>query len=137
MSTHLLRVLDRAARTALQVLAGYLATAYTLGGVDGGTAVSAAVFAVIVAVMQGMVDLPPLQLGWAGDVLGRAIRTFAQTAAGSLVGATLVTEVPWQAVLSASLLAAVASIVTSIATTPIGPKGTPELVSPAGARAVA
>ena len=128
MSTYPLRVADRAARTALQVVLGYLMTAGTIGGVDWGTAALAAVFAIIVSTLQAAVDLSVMHLGWAGDVLGRALRTFAQTALGSVGAATLLTDVAWGTVLSAAALAALVSVVTSIIATPIGPKGTPELV---------
>lgn len=46
----------------------------------------------------------------------RALRTFAQTAVGTIGAATLLSEVNWVAVLSASVLAAVASLLTSLAT---------------------
>ena len=129
MTTYSLRVLDRAARTALQVVLGYMMAAGTIGGVDWGTAALAAMFAVIVSVLQAAVDLPVMHhLGWAGDVLGRALRTFAQAALGSVGAATLLTDVAWGTVLSAAALAALVSVVTSIIATPIGPKGTPELV---------
>ena len=129
MSTYPLRVADRAARTALQVVLGYLMAAGTIGGVDWTTAGLAAVFAVIVSVLQAAVDLPVMHhLGWAAEVLGRALRTFAQTALGSVGAATLLTDVAWGTVLSAAALAALVSVVTSIVATPIGPRGTPELV---------
>jgi Putative lactococcus lactis phage r1t holin len=131
VSTHALRVLDRAARTALQVLAGYLITAHTLGGVQWGTAAGAVLLAVVVALLQGLVDLPTGPGGWVPDAVGRAIRTFAQTALGSVGAAVLITDVPWETVLSASALAAVTSLITSLAATPAGSssvKGTPELV---------
>jgi len=121
--------MDRAGRTALQVVLGYMMAAGTIGGVDWGTAGLAAVFAVIVSVLQAAVDLPVMHhLGWAAEVLGRALRTFAQTALGSVGAATLLTDVAWGTVLSAAALAALVSVVTSIIATPIGPKGTPELV---------
>jgi len=129
VSTYPLRVADRAARTALQVVLGYLMAAGTIGGVDWTTAGLAAVFAVIVSVLQAAVDLPVMHhLGWAAEVLGRALRTFAQTALGSVGAATLLTDVAWGTVLSAAALAALVSVVTSIVATPIGPRGTPELV---------
>jgi len=130
VTTYSLRVLDRAARTALQVVLGYMMAAGTIGGVDWGTAALAAMFAVIVSLLQAAVDLPAMHhLGWAGDVLGRALRTFAQAALGSVGAATLLTDVAWGTVLSAAALAALVSVVTSIIATPIGPKGTPELVA--------
>jgi hypothetical protein len=53
--------MDRAARTALQVVLGYLVTAGTIGGVDWGTAALAAALAVAVSVLQGLVDLPTMR----------------------------------------------------------------------------
>jgi len=128
VSTYALRVMDRAARTALQVVLGYMMAAGTIGGVDWTTAGFAALFAVIMSMLQAAVDLPALHLGWAGDVFSRALRTFAQTAIGSVGAVVLFTDVAWGTVLSAAALAALTSVVTSMAATPFGPKGTPELV---------
>lgn len=50
----------------------------------------------------------------------RAIKTMAQTAAGILTGSTLLGQVDWKMVASASVFAAVYSLITSI-------KGLPEL----------
>jgi len=129
VSTYPLRVADRAARTALQVVLGYLLTAGTIGGVDWTTAGLAAVFAVIMSAFQSLADLPTTHPGWAAGVVGRSLRTFAQTGIGSVGAATLLTDVAWGTVLSAAALAALVSVVTSIIATPIGPKGTPELVA--------
>ena len=129
MSTYALRVMDRAGRTALQVVLGYMMAAGTIGGVDWTTAGLAALFAVIMSLLQGMVDLPAEQhLGWPAEVLGRALRTFAQAAIGTVGAAALFTDVPWGTALSAAALAALVSVGTSVLATPIGPKGTPELV---------
>ena len=46
----------------------------------------------------------------------RALRTLAQTAAATIGTTALLSEVDWMAVLSASALAAVLSILTSLAT---------------------
>lgn len=48
--------------------------------------------------------------------LNRAIRTVAQTALATISTAVLLSEVNWQAVISASLLAGILSILTSIST---------------------
>jgi hypothetical protein len=55
---------------------------------------------------------------WFGssDVLGRAIRTVAQTAVGVIgTGVVGILDVDWQGVVSASLLAGILSILMSIA----------------------
>ena len=56
----------------------------------------------------------------------RAVRTFAQTAAATLVasGAGMLSGVDWRAVLSVAALAAISSILTSIGT------GLPEIELP-------
>lgn len=133
MKTHAIRVLDRTVRTIVQVVIAYLVAAPTLGGVDWRTAGAAAALAAVVSLLQGLVDLPPLSGGWLQNALGRALRTFAQTALGFTAAAVLVTQVPWDTVLAASALAAVTSILTSLATTQLGPPGTPEIVGPAPA----
>ena len=133
MNTYALRILDRTLRTMLQVFTGYLVTANTLGGVDWRTGILAAGLAGALALLQGLVDLPELPgIGpWAG-ILGRAIRTAAQTALASVgANAILITDIPWPTVLSAAGLAAVTSVATSLIALPIGPasvKGTPEIV---------
>lgn len=48
----------------------------------------------------------------------RAIKTFAQAAVGALAGSVFIHEVNWLAVLSASGLAAVLSLLTSLAGLP-------------------
>lgn len=62
---------------------------------------------------------------WAA-ALARAVRTVAQTAIATIGTAALISEVNWLAVLSASALAGVLSILTSIST------GLPEAVDPEG-----
>ena len=48
--------------------------------------------------------------------LNRSIRTVAQTALATISTAVLLSEVNWQAVVSASILAGILSILTSIST---------------------
>lgn len=48
--------------------------------------------------------------------LNRSIRTVAQTALATISTAVLLSEVNWQAVVSASLLAGILSVLTSIST---------------------
>ena len=52
---------------------------------------------------------------WAAAAI-RAVRTFAQTAVGTIGTTALLTEVNWGVVLSASALTAILSILTSLAT---------------------
>lgn len=127
MNVYLGRVLDRTFRTAVQTILGYLVVANTLGGVDWGTALLAAGLAAVTSLLQGLVDLPtPHNL--VGEILGRALRTLGQTALGSVGASVLLTDVPWGAVLSAALLAALVSVGTSILAVPVGPRGTADLV---------
>lgn len=46
----------------------------------------------------------------------RALRTFCQTAVATIGTAALISEVNWAAVISASVLAAILSMLTSVAT---------------------
>ena len=63
------------------------------------------------------------------DSAERAIKTFAQTAVSFLViGTTGVLEVDWEQIISVSGVAALASILTSIASDRVGTKGTASLV---------
>lgn len=52
---------------------------------------------------------------WLSDALIRAVKTVAQCALATIGSAMLLSEVDWQTVLSASLLAGILSLLTSIA----------------------
>lgn len=129
MTTQIKRALDRTWRTFLQVFLGYLTVATGVGGVHWTAAASAAGLAAVVALLQGLADLPTTPGNAVTDILGRMLRTVTQTALGSIGTATLITDLPWQAMLSASAMAAILSLGTSILTLGVGPKGTPELVA--------
>ncbi len=60
----------------------------------------------------------PLTLKWLKCALIRALKTVAQTAAATLGTAALLSEVDWPAALSASLLAGLLSLLTSLAGLP-------------------
>ena len=61
-----------------------------------------------------MATMKEKYLEWLKAAVTRAIRTFAQTATGSIAAAALISDVSWGQVLSASALAAVVSILMSI-----------------------
>lgn len=125
---YLLSVLDKAARTALQVAAGLLVAGR--GAVDWRAVALATALAVAVSVLQSVVDFPAIPGGLLGDITGRALRTFAQTAVGAIGASVLITDVAWSTVLTAAALAAAASVVTSGIGTSVGVKGVPDLVAP-------
>ena len=52
---------------------------------------------------------------WKATII-RAIRTIAQTAVATIGSAVVISDVNWQIVISASLLAGILSVLTSIAT---------------------
>lgn len=56
--------------------------------------------------------------GWIKAAGVRAIKTVAQTAVATIGAAAVINEVNWQTVLSASLLAGVLSVLTSVAGLP-------------------
>ena len=59
----------------------------------------------------------------------RAIKTFAQAAlAFFVVGETGIADVDWATVGGVGLVAAIASVLTSLASAPFGPAGTPSVV---------
>jgi Putative lactococcus lactis phage r1t holin len=129
---YLLNALDRLARTAVQCAAGYVLAGRAIGGVDWRVVGLATAMSVALCGLQCFVDFPALPWGWWGDVLGRAVRTFAQSAAGGAGAAVLITQVHWGAVLSAAGVAALSSVVTSVIATPFGGpvvKGSPALVT--------
>lgn len=57
---------------------------------------------------------------WARAAGIRAIKTWAQAAAGALIGSHVMADVNWKVVLSTATLAAIASLLTSL-------KGLPEI----------
>lgn len=55
---------------------------------------------------------------WIKASLVRAVKTVAQTAVGTIGASTMISEVSWQVVVSASLLSGLVSILTSVAGIP-------------------
>lgn len=68
-------------------------------------------------------------LGFWKESVERAVKTAAQTAvAFFVVGETGVADVDWATVGSVAFVAAVASVLTSLASAPFGPADSPSLV---------
>ena len=66
---------------------------------------------------------------WWKQVAERALKTAAQAGlAFFIVGQTVFTEIDWAVVAGGMGVAAIASVLTSIASTPFGPQGSPSLV---------
>ena len=66
------------------------------------------------------------------DTIERAVKTFAQTLLASLAVATTLADVDWKTALSTSVLAALISILTSIASGGIGDKDTASIIKKEG-----
>lgn len=64
------------------------------------------------------------------DAIERAVKTAAQTAVALIgTGAVGIIEVDWYNVLSVSIVAALVSVLTSVASDPLGEPGTASLVN--------
>lgn len=127
-------VLDRALRTALQTLAGYLSAAQLINEVAWVPALSATGFAVVLSLLTSVVGAPSFGERWEFQVAERAVKTFAQNLIAGIGVATMFEQVDWKTALSAAALAAVYSVVTSVAATRSGPvdtHGQTDLSSPA------
>lgn len=68
-------------------------------------------------------------LGFWKGTFERAVKTFAQAGlAFFVVGETGIADVDWATVSGVALVAAIASVLTSLASAPFGPQGTPSVV---------
>lgn len=68
-------------------------------------------------------------LGFWKGAFERAVKTAAQTAvAFFVVGETGVADVDWENIAGISLVGAIVSVLTSLASAPFGPENTPSLV---------
>lgn len=68
--------------------------------------------------MKGVVDMSEKQIYWWKCAGIRAIKTVAQTAVATIGSAVVMSGVDWKMVLSASVLAGILSLLTSIAGIP-------------------
>ena len=72
-----------------------------------------------------------MSLRFLRELFERAVKTFAQALAAVLTaGATNLLEVPWGGALAAAGLAALLSVLTSVASAPFGAEETPSLIRP-------
>lgn len=68
-------------------------------------------------------------IGFWKQAVERAVKTAAQAAlAFFIVGQTVFTEIDWGVVAGGAAVAAIASVLTSLASAPFGPEDSPSLV---------
>lgn len=120
MNTWAMGVLDRAVRTGLQVLLAYLSAAQLINQVEWVPALSATGFAVVLSLLTSVVASPSFGEAWGFQLLERAVKTFGQSVVAFIGTATMFDQVDWKTGLSAAALAALYSVVTSVATTRLG-----------------
>jgi hypothetical protein len=116
--------MDRAWRTGLQVLAGYLSVAQTVQEVNWVAALLAALFAMLVSGLTRLLDMPSLGEAWYWQVAERMVKTFVQTLLVMIGAATAFADVDWKIALNTALMATVYSFVTSVLTTRAGDAAT-------------
>lgn len=113
---------DRVARTFVQVFAGYAALVLQGGGHDFNWTVglSMASLASVLSVLTQFVAIPSFGDTWIYQVAERAGKTFAQALIAGIGANVLFFSVDWDLALHTALLAALASLGTSVATTKVG-----------------
>jgi ElaB/YqjD/DUF883 family membrane-anchored ribosome-binding protein len=81
--------------------------------------------------LAGIPEAEGVDLPWWLAAVERVVKTFAQALVSGFVGATLITDVPWTAVLQAAAIAALVSLLRLIlATLPKDPTVAPVVVVP-------
>jgi hypothetical protein len=114
----------RALYTALAVALPYLGAALIadVPWVTIGLTAALAFVASLATSLAGLPEAVGVDLPWWLAAVERVVKTFAQALVAGFVGATLITDVPWAAVVQAALLAALTSLVRLIlATLPADP----------------
>jgi hypothetical protein len=122
-----LDVIDRTWRTYLQNLLVFLSAAVTVYDVSWPTALSSAGLAALVTVLMAVSTATAITSGnfWI-DTADRAARTFAGTLVGAIPATGTLSDIDWPAVLAFALTTTLASVVTSLLTSNLGPaKGVP------------
>ncbi|QIN93614.1 holin [Gordonia phage DumpsterDude] len=127
-------VAERAVKTFVQNLALFLVAGVSVLSVAWGTALQSAALATLATVLLALVDARLVAANPYVESLIRAGRTFIATVVGSIPvvvsadQAVTFADVNWTQVAGLAGTAALISLATSIASLPIGPKGTPSLV---------
>lgn len=113
---------DRVFRTAIQTLAGYAAVVMQTGGhaFNWTTAGWMVLLAVILSIATQFIALPSFGELWIYQLAERAAKTFVQTVVAGIGANLLFTDVDWDLTLHTALLAAVASLGTSVLATRAG-----------------
>lgn len=124
METWTRGVVDRAVRTGLQTLLAYIAAAQLINEVAWLPALSATGFAVVLSLLTSAIGSPSFGSAYGFQLLERAAKTFVQSLLAFIGVATMFDQVDWKTGFSAAALAALTSVVTSVATTRIGPEST-------------
>lgn len=133
-------VTERAVKTFVQNLALFLVAGVSVLSVAWGTALQSAALATLATVLLALVDARLVAANPYVEALIRAGRTFIATVVGSIPvvvsadQAVTFADVNWTQVAGLAGTAALISLATSIASLPIGPKGTPSLVVDGGVR---
>lgn len=119
MRTFFEGVCRAAAKTAVQVTLTAVAALTTLSITKESllTYISTVLLAVLITLMLQLCKVPDFGTARYAVTISRAVRTFFETFAGFITsGMVLMTDFPWQAALTAAVLAVAASVLTSLLT---------------------
>ncbi|QDF17117.1 holin [Gordonia phage William] len=128
-------VAERAVKTFAQNLALFLVAGVSVVSIAWPTALQSAALATLATVLLALVDARLVSANPYVEALIRAGRTFIATVVGAIPAvidaehAVTFASIDWSAVAGFAGTAALISLVTSVASLPIGPKGSPSLVA--------
>lgn len=111
----------RAVKTIAQSAGAIIGTSTVVSTVDWRVVASASVLAGVVSLLTSVKGIPETKnkkYPWITAAGFRAIKTVAQTAVSTIGTSAILSEVDWKVVISASLLAGLLSVLTSVAGLP-------------------